>query len=130
MPTNFVPKAVVLAKGSEAQLEVKRVTGGGVFGNEDLTLDVHSVTAGGASYILHTSMARLGKHRRATELAGGGATLEPVVAVSGGGGKVAQDLVDANAGAERGGLIACVGEHLCQEGKERGVVIEDSDTRR
>jgi hypothetical protein len=97
---------VVIPRGSEAQLVVRDISGGGAVGSRELALDLQSVTVDGATYFVSTEdlerSARegLGPNRRTAEMVGGVAALGTLLGAIAGGGKGA--AIGALAGAAAG----------------------------
>jgi hypothetical protein len=99
---------VVIPKGSEAELVVRRVsTAGTVTGSNDLALDLQSVKVNGRRYMVSTEdvnqagNAGIGKNKRTAEMVGGGAVLGTLIGAVAGGGKGA--AIGALGGAAAGG---------------------------
>jgi len=97
--------SVVIPRGSEAQLVVRKASSGGTTGSPDLVLDVQSVTANGQRYLVSTADVErknqrgIGKNRRTGEMVGGGAALGTIIGAIAGGGKGAAIGAIAGAGA-------------------------------
>lgn len=104
---NNASGATEIPKGSEAQLVLRKVSGGGVLGSGGLVLDLHSVTIDGQHYTVNsTSVQRssqrgIGRNRRTAEMTGGGAALGTLIGAMAGGGKGA--ILGAIFGAAAGG---------------------------
>jgi hypothetical protein len=98
--------AVVVPKGSEAQLVVRSASSSKV-GKDNLTLDLNSVNVGGQRYMVSTGdvvrsgKEGVGKNKRTAEYVGGGAVLGTLLGAIAGGGKGA--AIGAIAGAAAGG---------------------------
>src|SRR5581483_10068685 len=99
---------VVIPKGSEAELVVRRVTSAGtVTGSNDLALDLQSVKVNGRRYMVSTEDVNqggsegIGKNKRTAEMVGGGAVLGTLIGAVAGGGKGA--AIGARGGAAAGG---------------------------
>jgi hypothetical protein len=98
---------VVIPKGSEAELIIRRVQSAGtVTGSSDLALDLQSVKVGGRRYTVNTEDLEqkgregLGKNKRTAEMVGGGAVLGTLIGAIAGGGKGA--AIGAASGAAAG----------------------------
>lgn len=101
--------AVLIPRGSNAQLVIKSTTKGGRFrGSSDLILDLLSVSIDGQQYRLDTSdisekgRSGVGANRRTGEMVGGGAALGAIIGAIAGGGKGA--AIGAGSGAGAGAL--------------------------
>lgn len=98
---------VAIPRGSDAQVVLRKVSGGGALGSGEMTLDLHSVTVGGRRYMVGTSDIEksnkrgIGKNRRTAKMVGGGAVLGTLIGAVAGGGKGA--AIGAMAGAAAGG---------------------------
>ena len=98
---------VVVPAGAKAQVIIKSLTQGGkIKGQDDLVLDLASVSIDGRQYALSTAdleekgRAGLGKNKRTAEFVGGGAAIGSVVGALLGGGKGA--AIGAGVGAGGG----------------------------
>ena len=98
---------VVIPKGSEAELVIRRVASAGtVTGSSELVLDLQSIKAGGRRYTISTEDVEnkgtqgLGKNKRTAEMVGGGAVLGTLIGAIAGGGKGA--AIGAATGAAAG----------------------------
>lgn len=101
--------AVVIPRGSNAQLVIKSVAKGGRFrGSSDLVLDLVSVSVEGQQYRLEASdisekgRSGIGGNKRTGEMVGGGAALGAIIGAIAGGGKAA--AIGAGSGAGAGAL--------------------------
>ncbi|HEV2199431.1 MAG TPA: hypothetical protein VGR73_06405 [Bryobacteraceae bacterium] len=101
--------AVVVPRGSNAQIVIKSASKGGRFrGASDLVLDLASVSVDGQSYSLSTEDVGqrgkdgIGKNRRTAEFSGGGAAIGAIIGAIAGGGKGA--AIGAGSGAGAGAL--------------------------
>ena len=101
--------AVVIPRGSNAQLVIKSATKGGRFrGTSDLVVDLVSVSIEGQQYRLDASdisekgRSGLGVNKRTGEMTGGGAALGAIIGAIAGGGKGA--AIGAGSGAGAGAL--------------------------
>ncbi|MBZ5585344.1 MAG: hypothetical protein LAQ30_24710 [Acidobacteriia bacterium] len=114
---------VVVPRGSEADLVVRRITSGGTLNNGDLVLDLQSVRVNGRRYMVSTEDVNqsgangIGKNKRTAEYVGGGAVLGTLIGALAGGGKGA--AIGALAGAAAGG-----GAQVLTKGKEIRVPAE------
>src|SRR2546426_12472942 len=98
--------AVVIPKGSEAELIIRKVASpGAVTGTSELALDLQSIKVGGRRYTISTTDVEqkgregLGTNKRTAEMVGGGAVLGTLIGAIAGGGK----------GAAIGGRRRCCG---------------------
>ena len=98
--------AVVIPRGSNAQLVIKSATKGGRFrGTSDLVIDMVSVSIDGQQYRLDVSdismkgRSGLGANKRTGEITGGGAALGAIIGAIAGGGKGAAIGAGSGAGA-------------------------------
>jgi hypothetical protein len=108
--------SIAIPRGADARLVVRRMEN-----NEDLILDVESITVEGRRYRVSTEDQELdrqrGGNRRIGEFAGGGAVLGAIIGAIAGGGKGA--AIGAGAGAGAGVLTGIV-----TRGKELNVPAE------
>ena len=103
---------VAIARGSNAELIVKKVS------NNELTLDLESVTVNGQRYAITADASRLsgeqrdgiGKNKRTGEFIGGGAALGAIIGAIAGGGRGAAIGAAAGAGAGAGTQILTRGK--------------------
>ncbi|MEQ1946772.1 MAG: hypothetical protein ABL995_06275 [Bryobacteraceae bacterium] len=98
--------AVVIPRGSNAQVVIKSASGGGkIRGAADLVLDLRAVSVDGQAYALSTrDIAQkgrdgVGKNTRTAKFAGGGAAVGAIIGAIAGGGKGAAIGAAAGAGA-------------------------------
>ncbi len=109
--------AVVIPKGSDARLIIRKVSG------SEVVLDLDSVTANGRRYVVSTadltekSRSGIGKNKRTAEMVGGGAVLGTLLGAIAGGGKGA--VIGAVSGAAVGGVA-----QVLTRGKEVRVPAE------
>jgi hypothetical protein len=114
---------VVVPKGSDAKLVMRKGSTGGVTGSPDILLDIHSITVRGRRYLVSTadldekSNTGIGKNKRTAEMIGGGAVLGAVIGAIAGGGK------GAAIGGAAGGA-AGAGTEVLVKGKEVRVPAE------
>ena len=100
---------VVIPRGSQANMVIRRVNEGDTFSNGSLVLDLDSIRFNGRLYHVSTTdiQARdangLGKNKRTGEMVGGGAVLGTLLGALAGGGKGA--AIGAVAGAAAGGGV-------------------------
>jgi hypothetical protein len=101
--------AVVIPRGSNAQLVIKSASKGGRFrGTSDLVLDLTAVSVEGQRYRLDASdisekgRSGIGANKRTGKFAGGGAALGAIIGAIAGGGKGA--AIGAGSGAGAGAL--------------------------
>jgi hypothetical protein len=97
---------VVIPRGSQATLIVRRITEGGTLSNGSFVLDLDSVRVNGHRYRVDTQDIQqgeqgIGKNKRTAEYVGGGAVLGTLLGAIAGGGKGA--AIGAIAGAAAGG---------------------------
>jgi hypothetical protein len=98
--------AVVIPRGSNADLVIREMSQGGAVGSAELVLDLQSVTAGGNTYYVSTEDVQrsgregLGANRRTAEMVGGGAALGTLLGAIAGGGRGA--AIGAAVGAAAG----------------------------
>ena len=115
--------AAEIPKGSDAQLVLRKVSGGGITGGSGLVLDLHSVTIGGQHYTVNTTSIQksdqkgIGRNRRTAEMTGGGAALGTLIGAVAGGGKGA--ILGAIFGAAAGGTA-----QVLTKGKETRIPAE------
>ena len=97
---------VVIPKGSEAELVIRKVSTGGVTGTPEVTLDLQSIKVGGRRYTVSAEdLAQkgsdgIGANKRTAEMVGGGAVLGTLIGAIAGHGKGA--AIGAAAGAAAG----------------------------
>ncbi len=100
---------VVIPKGSDARVVLRKASRGGTVGSGEMTLDLQSVTVRGRRYMVSTSdlekssQRGIGKNRRTAEMVGGGAVLGTLIGAVAGGGKGA--AIGALSGAAAGGTV-------------------------
>jgi hypothetical protein len=101
--------AVVIPRGSNAQLVIKSASKGGRFrGSSDLVLDLVAVSIEGQRYMLDASdisekgRSGIGANKRTGALVGGGAALGAIIGAIAGGGKGA--AIGAGSGAGAGAI--------------------------
>lgn len=98
---------LVIPRGSEATLIIRRVNEGGTLSNGNFILDLDSVRVNGRRYVVSTAEVQagdangIGKNKRTAEMVGGGAVLGTLLGAIAGGGKGA--AIGAVAGAAAGG---------------------------
>lgn len=115
--------ALAIPKGSDAELIIETVAGGGMTSGSELELDIDAVTVQGTRYVVATSdyvqkgKQGLGANKRTAEMAGGGAALGALIGAIAGHGK------GAAIGAVVGGAAGAGGEVLTK-GKEVRVPSE------
>jgi len=105
---------IAIPKGSSVELVVKRAAED----NDDLVLDLDSVTVNGQRYGLATDESRLsgeqrdgiGKNKRTAEYVGGGAAIGAIIGAIAGGGKGAAIGAAAGAGAGAGAQVLTRGK--------------------
>lgn len=113
---------VVIPRGSQATLIVRRMSEGGTLTSGGYVLDLESVRVNGRRYVVNTEDVQkgeqgIGKNKRTAEYVGGGAVLGTLLGAIAGGGKGA--AIGAIAGAAAGG-----GVQVLTKGKEIRVPAE------
>jgi len=113
---------VVIPRGSQATLVVRRMTEGGTLSSGSYILDLESVRVNGRRYMVETADVQkgetgIGKNNRTAEYVGGGAVLGTLLGAIAGGGKGA--AIGAFAGAAAGG-----GVQVLTKGREIRVPAE------
>ncbi len=107
---------VVIPRGADARLRIKRIDNGGSTGTPDLTLHIESVSVNGRRYLIDASdidekgTSGIGKNKRTGQMVGGGAALGTIIGAIAGGGK------GAAIGAV-GGAAAGAGAEVLTKGK-------------
>jgi hypothetical protein len=108
--------AVVIPRGSNAQIIIKSATKGGkIRGASDLVLDMTSVSIEGQQYRLDTADLEtkghdgVGANKRTAKFAGGGAAIGAIIGAIAGGGKGAAIGAGAGAGAGTVGQLVTKG---------------------
>jgi len=107
---------VEIPKGSNAELVIKQVSGGGITQAPELTLDLASIEIHGKRYVVNTSSVaqkgegNLGANKRTAEMVGGGAVLGTLIGAVAGGGKGAAIGAAAGAGAGAGAQVLTRGK--------------------
>jgi hypothetical protein len=115
--------AVVVPKGSPAELIIRKVSAGGVTSSPEMMLDVQAITVAGQRYVVSTvdlqekSDTGIGMNKRTAEMVGGGAALGTILGAVAGGGKGA--AIGAVAGTAAG-----AGAQVLLKGKEVSVPAE------
>lgn len=113
---------VVVPRGSQATLVVRRVSEGGTLTSGNFVLDLESIRVNGRRYVVNSEDVKrgetgIGANRRTAEYVGGGAALGTLLGAIAGGGKGA--AIGAIAGAAAGG-----GVQVLTKGKEIRVPAE------
>jgi hypothetical protein len=114
---------VLIPKGSNTDLVIRKVSSGGTTGSPQVALDIQAINIGGHRYVVSTSDIQqgnnsgIGKNRRTGEYVGGGAAVGTLLGAIAGGGKGA--LIGAVAGAAAGGTA-----QVLTKGKEVKVPAE------
>ncbi len=107
---------VVIPKGSEAELVVRKVAAGGVTSSPEVALDLQSIKVGGRRYMVNTqdvsqkAEGSLGANKRTAEMVGGGAALGTLIGAIAGHGKGAAIGAAAGAAAGAGAQILTRGK--------------------
>ena len=107
---------VVIPKGSQAELVVRKVATGGVTSNPEVALDLQSVKVGDRRYMVNTqdvsqkAEGGLGANKRTAEMVGGGAALGTLIGAIAGHGKGAAIGAAAGAAAGAGAQILTRGK--------------------
>jgi hypothetical protein len=114
--------SVVIPRGSQATLIVRRISEGGTLSSGNFVLDLDSIRVNGRRYVVNTEDVKkgesgIGANRRTAEYVGGGAVLGTLLGAIAGGGKGA--AIGAIAGAAAGG-----GVQVLTKGKEIRVPAE------
>jgi hypothetical protein len=116
---------VLVPKGSNAELTISKVSGGGTMGSPEVALGLHSIEIGGHRYLVNSADVQqgnnqgIGKNKRTGEYVGGGAALGTLVGAIAGGGKGA--AIGAVAGAAAGGTA-----QVLTRGKEVKIPAEST----
>lgn len=114
---------VLIPKGSNTDLIIRKVSSGGTTGSPQVALDIQAINIGGHHYEVSTSDIKqgnnsgIGKNKRTGEYIGGGAAVGTVLGAIAGGGKGA--VIGAIAGAAAGGTA-----QVLTKGKEVKVPAE------
>jgi hypothetical protein len=114
---------VVIPRGSQAALVIRRMAEGGTLSSGSYVLDLDSIQVNGRRYVVNTEDVKagdergIGKNRRTAEMVGGGAVLGTLLGAIAGGGKGA--AIGAVAGAAAGG-----GVQVLTKGREIRVPAE------
>ncbi len=115
--------AVVIPKGSPAELVIRKVSTGGITGSPEMMLDVQAIKVSGHRYVISTADLEqkadtgIGMNKRTAEMVGGGAAVGTVLgAVLGGGQGAAIGAVT--------GTAAGAGAQVLLKGKEVKVPVE------
>jgi hypothetical protein len=109
---------VVIPKGSEAELVIRKVSAGGVTQNPEVALDLESIKVGGHRYTVNTEdltqkgSDAIGANRRTAEMVGGGAVLGTLIGAIAGHGKGAAIGAAAGAAAGAGAQILTRGKSV------------------
>ena len=118
--------AVIIPRGSEAELVIRRVSSPGtVTGSSELALDLQSVKVAGHRYrvstedIQQTGHQGLGKNKRTAEMVGGGAVLGTLIGAIAGGGKGAAIGAAGGAAAGAGAQVLTRGKAVQVPGETR-----------
>lgn len=116
--------AILVPKGSGAELVIRKASSGGTVGTSELVLDLQSITVNGRRYMISTPESvrksereGIGKNRRTAEMVGGGAVLGTIIGAVAGGKKGA--VLGAITGAAAGGAV-----QVLTRGKEVRVPAE------
>ncbi len=115
--------AVIIPKGTPAELVIRKVSTGGITGSPEMMLDVQALTLAGHRYLVSTtdiqqkSDTGIGINKRTAEMVGGGAALGTIIGAVAGGGKGA--AIGAIAGTAGG-----AGAQILLKGKEVRVPAE------
>jgi hypothetical protein len=109
---------VVIPKGSEAELVIRKVSAGGVTQNSEVALDLQSIKVGGHRYTVNTEdltqkgSDAIGANRRTAEMVGGGAVLGTLIGAIAGHGKGAAIGAAAGSAAGAGAQILTRGKSV------------------
>lgn len=110
--------AVVIPRGSDAQLVIRSATGGGMTSASEMVLDVDSLTVSGTRYVVSTGDLEeqgsqgVGANKRTTIMVGGGAALGTLIGAIVGGGKGAAIGAAVGAGAGLGTQVLTKGRQV------------------
>jgi hypothetical protein len=128
--------AVVIPRGSNAQVVIKSATKGGKFrGASDLVVDMKSVSIEGQQYRLNTAdLAEKGRdgvgiNKRTGTFAGGGAAIGAIIGAIAGGGKGAAIGAGAGAAAGAGSGIITKGQRVKIPSETRLTFVLDTPVR-
>lgn len=117
--------AIVIPKGSPAELQISKVSKGGLLHSPEMALDIASVTISGKAYsvvtsdVYENSKQGIGANKRTAGFLGGGTALGTLMGGIFGGGKGA--LIGALAGAGTGGAT-----QVLTRGKQVSVPAEET----
>jgi len=111
---------VVIPKGSQAELAIRRVNDGGTTGSSELALGLDSVNVNGSTYrVVTQDVAQqgsgkegIGKNKRTGEYVGGGAVLGTLIGAIAGGGKGAAIGAVTGAAAGAGAQVLTRGKSV------------------
>ena len=107
---------VVIPRGSQAELTIRRVDAGGTTGSSELALGLDSVNVSGNTYRVSTEDVQqqgnqgIGKNKRTGEYVGGGAVLGTLIGAIAGGGKGAAIGAVTGAAAGAGAQVLTKGK--------------------
>jgi hypothetical protein len=110
--------AVMIPRGSDAELVIRSANGGGITSGSDLVLDVNSITVSGTRYVVSTddlqqqSGQGVGANRRTAVMVGGGAVLGTLIGAIAGGGQGAAIGAAVGAGAGLGAEVLTKGRQV------------------
>ncbi|HEX7408882.1 MAG TPA: DUF3395 domain-containing protein [Candidatus Binatia bacterium] len=110
--------AVMIPRGSDAELVIRSANGGGITSGSDLVLDMNSITVSGTRYVVSTDDLQqqggqgVGANRRTAVMVGGGAVLGTLIGAIAGGGQGAAIGAAVGAGAGLGAEVLTKGRQV------------------
>jgi hypothetical protein len=110
--------AIRIPKGTDAQLVIRSVDGGGITSASDLVLDVNSLTLSGTKYVVSTSDLEqqggqgIGANKKTAIMVGGGAAIGTLIGAIVGGGKGAAIGAAIGGGAGAGTQVLTKGKQV------------------
>jgi hypothetical protein len=110
--------AVTIPRGSDAELVIRSVNGGGITSTSELVLDLNAITVSGTRYLVSTDDLPqqggqgVGANRRTAVMVGGGAVLGTLIGAIVGGGKGAAIGAAVGAGAGLGTEVLTKGSQV------------------
>ena len=110
--------AVMIPRGSDAELVIRSANGGGITSGSDLVLDMNSITVSGTRYVVSTDDLQqqggqgVGANRRTAVMVGGGAVLGTLIGAIAGGGQGAAIGAAVGAGAGLGAEVLTKGRQI------------------
>jgi hypothetical protein len=110
--------AVMIPRGSDAELVIRSANSGGTTSGSDLVLDINSITVSGTRYLVSTDDLQrqggqgVGANRRTAVMVGGGAVLGTLIGAIAGGGQGAAIGAAVGAGAGLGAEVLTKGRQV------------------